>query len=72
MSTFLAEWGIAILIAILVLIVLSIAEWRDHRDGIYDDEGYPDDGVPDIYTYEPYDPDAHDWLNRYDAYADDH
>lgn len=38
MGTFLAEWGLAILIALAVLGVLIWAEWRDHRDGLYDDD----------------------------------
>ena len=38
MSTFLTEWGLAIIIALAVLGVLIWAEWRDHRDGLYDDD----------------------------------
>lgn len=38
MSTFFAEWGLAILISLAILAVLIWAEWRDHRDGLYDDD----------------------------------
>jgi len=38
MSSFLAEWGLAILISLAVLGVLIWAEWRDNRDGLYDDD----------------------------------
>ena len=42
MSTFLNEWGAAIIIALLVLVVLSLAEWRDNRDGLYDTDDEDD------------------------------
>lgn len=50
MSTFLTEWGLAIVIALAVLGVLIWAEWRDHRDGLYDED---DDPPPE--TYDPTD-----------------
>ena len=56
MSTFLAEWGLAILIALAVLGVLIWAEWRDHRDGLYDEDDDPPDETydPDDTTAGPY------------------
>lgn len=47
MSTFLTKWGLAIVIALAVLGVLIWAEWRDHRDGIYDDDDTDEPGSPD-------------------------
>lgn len=62
MSTFLAEWGLAILISLAVLGVLILAEWRDHRDGLYDE----DDDEP---SPKAYDPDQHNHVPTGRTYA---
>lgn len=59
MGTFLAEWWLAILVSLAVLGVLIYAEWRDYRDGLYDDDPLDDDEPDQLVR-----PDGHDVYDR--------